>query len=172
MAPITKECPGFMKNLDTVIIDKAKSKLSLNWSLVVVFLATFLLCIWLLIKNAVSIYNVYTEWKTNVLVSKKDRSRSFIRDIMDPSFDDEIYEDTSDVFTKSDFHDNAYIRKRIRDVKKAYSGYNKALQKAGNGKEEDVVDERILSGEHDHYKSTNEPVDLDISKKSQNIVSK
>lgn len=156
MAPITKTCPAFMKNMDIVIIDKAKEKLSLNWSLAAVFVVVFMLCIWLLIKNSVSIYNSYTEWKSTVDISKKDRSRSFLQDIMDPAYDDEAYEDTTDVYTKSDFHDNAYIRKRIRDVKKTYTSYNKALQKAG--KAEDQMDERILAEEHDHYDTSKDDI--------------
>lgn len=156
MAPITKSCPTFMRNLDIIIIDKAKEKLALNWSLVVVFLVVFLFCTWLLVKNTVMIYNTYTEWKTNVAVAKKDRKRSFLQDIMDPAFDDEYYADTADVYTKSDFHDNAYIKKRIRDVKKAHAGYNKALNKAGKG--EDQVDERILAPEYDQYENASNTV--------------
>lgn len=138
-----------MKNLDIVIIDKAKEKLALNWSLIVVFLISFLLCAWLLFSNSMAVYTAYAEWKTNVAVSKKDRKRSFLQDVTDPSYDDEFYPDTEDVMTKSDFKDNAHIKKRIREVKKQHEEYNRALNKAG--KSEDQVDERILAGEYDQY---------------------
>lgn len=149
--PAIKECPGYGRNGDAYIIAKAKEKLSENWTLIAVFFAAFLFCTWILVRNCVAVYSVFTEWKANVRANKQEKSRSLIQDVMDPAYDDEYYADTSDIMTKSDFNGNAAISKRLRDMRKAYSGYNKALQKSG--KTEDAMDERILAEEHDSYEN-------------------
>jgi hypothetical protein len=142
-------CPPSIKNADLAIIAKAKRILTLNWILIVLFVVVFLTCCWFIGKNSVEIYTVYHDWKANVRATRQERSKGFFNDLTDPMYDDEVYPNTNRETISELRSENQLIKNKIREVKKEYSEYNRALFKSG--KIADVMDEKILSGKHDDY---------------------
>jgi hypothetical protein len=143
-------CPSSVRFADVVILEKARRKLAINYTLIALFVLVFLTCSWLIGKNVVEIYTVYQDWKASVRATREERSKGFFNDPMDPMYDDEVYPNTYRDTYQDMRSENAAIRQKMKGVKKEYAAYNRALLKSK--KTEDVIDEKILSNTHDDYK--------------------
>lgn len=146
---MTLSCPSWVSN-DDLIIGKAHDALRMSWTMLLIYCLAFMLCAWIIISNALKIYNKIAEWRNNVKADVNRQSQYIFQDLTDPALDDEVY-NNDDVNADLYMRDNTFIRKRIDEIKSEHKNYNKALSTAKRF--EDVVDEKLLDVLYDNYSS-------------------
>lgn len=130
--------------------DKAKSLADIgkiqnrNWVLLIVIILIVLFFTWQIYINMKAIWRVWSEYSSNEKTT--NISKMNVADNDDETYDAPAGFSEQPISTTN----NANISSSITKLKEQHNHYNTALKQA-NPNSGDVVDERILSADHDNY---------------------